>query len=83
MAKEEIEYYKKLEEFLKRRKGEKIMFDLTVIEKDGQLVMDSREVAEMVEKNSIKNLSIPEYLTRVELIKDALRVADKMINKVS
>ena len=36
-----------------------------------------------LKKNSIKNLSIPEYLTRVELIKDALRIADKMLNKAS
>ncbi len=31
-------------------------------------------------KNNIKSLTIPEYLERVDLIEDALRVADKMLN---
>lgn len=33
-------------------------------------------------KNSLKKLSFPEYLERVELIEDAIRVADKMLNSV-
>ena len=36
-----------------------------------------------LKKNNIKNLSIPGYLSKVELIKDALRIADKMLKKVS
>lgn len=32
-------------------------------------------------KNKIKSLTYPEYLERVGLIEDALRVADKMLNK--
>jgi len=31
-------------------------------------------------KNNVKNISYPDYLERVNLIDDALRVADKMIN---
>jgi len=31
-------------------------------------------------KHNIKSLTIPEYLERVNLIEDALRVADKMLN---
>lgn len=34
-----------------------------------------------LEKHNIKNMSYPEYLERVGLIEDALRVADKMLNR--
>lgn len=34
------------------------------------------------EKHKIKELTYPEYMERVGLIEDALRVADKMLNKV-
>ena len=34
-----------------------------------------------MESNGIKNLSYPAYMERVGVIEDALRVADKMLNK--
>lgn len=34
-------------------------------------------------KNGLKNLSVPEYLAKVNLLEDAIRVADKLLNQVS
>ncbi len=51
-----------------------------------ELTLNSREVAEMVGKrhaNLIRDIkTYPEYMERVGLIEDALRVADKMLNRV-
>lgn len=44
--------------------------------------LETRRLNYMAQHN-LKRLSIPQYLTNSGLIEDALRVADKMLNKVS